>query len=158
MRRRLIIATTVVLTAASSLAAATVQAAKHKVTKVNCTLQLFAQGAPNPSGIHFGIPACPGTFGKGLHYNAYTVTLTSPGHGTITAKFKNAYDLGTVHGTSTMTFAATTPTNITYDGTVKYTGGTGAYRKVRGAGTITCTSTDGGAHKACKVNSKLTGL
>ena len=57
-----------------------------------------------------------------------------------------------------MTFAATSPMNITYKGTVTYTGGTGKFRHVKGTGTIECTTTDGGAHKACTVKSRLTGL
>ena len=45
-----------------------------------------------------------------------------------------------------MTFTATSPTNVTYTGTVTYTGGTGAFRRVKGTGKIACTTTDGGAH------------
>ena len=86
------------------------------------------------------------------------MTPAAPGHGTITASFKNYYNLGTARGRATMTFAATTPTNITYQGTVTYTGGTGRFRRVRGSGTIACTTSDGGAHKSCTVKSKLTGL
>lgn len=158
MQRRSIIAAALAATAALTTLSATGVAAKPKMTKVNCTLELFAQGAPNPSGIHFGIPSCPGTFGTGLHHNSYTVTPTAPGQGTIAATFKNAYNLGTVRGTAAMTFAATSPGNIAYAGTVRYTRGTGAYRKVRGTGTITCTTSDGGVHKSCTVTSKVTGL
>ena len=57
-----------------------------------------------------------------------------------------------------MTFAATSPMNITYQGTLQYIGGTGKFRRVRGSGTIECTTSDGGAHKSCTVKSKLTGL
>ena len=57
-----------------------------------------------------------------------------------------------------MTFTATSPENVTYTGTVTYTGGTAAFRRARGSGTITCTTTDGGAHKSCTSNSKLTGV
>jgi hypothetical protein len=160
MQPRSIIAMTLaVTTALSGLAATGVTAkAKPKVTKVSCTLELFAQGAPNPSGIHFGHASCPRTFGKGLHHNSYTVTPTGPGQGNVAAKFKNAYDLGTVRGSGTMAFTATSPANITYTGPIRYTRGTGAYRRVRGTGTIRCTTTDGGAHKSCTVDSKVTGL
>ena len=142
--------------AASPLGAASAQGGK--VTTINCTLALNAQGAPNPSGIHLGFARCPGSFGKGLHHNSYTVTPTGPGQGTIAARFKNYYNLGTVRGRAEMTFAATSPMNITYQGTLTYTGGTGKFRRVRGSGTIECTTTDGGAHKSCTVKSKLTGL
>jgi len=57
-----------------------------------------------------------------------------------------------------MTFSATSPKDIAYTGTVTYTGGTGKFKHVNGSGTIHCTSSDGGAHKACTVNSTLTGV
>jgi hypothetical protein len=150
---------TTALAAAIAIGASAGATAKPaKATKLNCTLELYAQGAPNPSGIHFGVPTCPAPFGKGLHYNSYTVTLTSPGHGTIASRFRNYYADGTVRGTAAMTFVASSPTNISYSGTVTYTGGTAAFRHAKGTGTINCTTTDGGAHKACKVSSTLTGI
>lgn len=159
MRRRWIFTTTLLATA--GLAAAPLGGASAKgdtVTKLTCALALNAQGAPNPSGIHLGFAKCPRPFGKGLHYNAYTVTPTGPGQGRIVATFKNYYNLGTARGRAALTFAATSPMNVTYTGTVTYTGGTGKFRHVRGTGAIECTTTDGGAHKSCTVKSKLTGL
>lgn len=85
------------------------------------------------------------------------MTPTGPGHGTITGRFKNYFDRGTRSGTFELTFAATSPTNIAYTGTVTYTGGTGKFKHLRGSGTIQCATTDGGAHKACAVNSTITG-
>ena len=159
MRRRSIFTTALMATAglaAAPLGGASAQG--DKVTKLTCTLELNAQGAPNPSGTHFGFATCPKPFGKGLHYNSYTVTPSAPGQGSIAASFKNYYNLGTARGKAAMTFAATSPMNITYKGTVTYTGGTGRFRHVKGSGTIECTTTDGGAHKSCTVTSKLTGL
>jgi hypothetical protein len=159
MRQGRFFTTLLATTGAVALAVSSGAAAKPtKVTKLACTLALNAQGQPNPSGIHLGFASCSRPFGKGLHHNAYTVTPTSPGHGTVVAKFKNYYDRGTTRGTAELTFAATSPTNITYTGTVTYTGGTAAFRHVKGSGTIVCTTTDGGAHKACTVNSRLTGI
>lgn len=51
---------------------------------------------------------------------------------------------------------ATGATNITYSGTVTYTGGTGKFEDLTGSGTIQCTTTDAGAHKSCTVNSTTT--
>ena len=159
MRPRSIITIALVATSALAVVASSAAPAKTaKTTKLTCSLQLNAQGAPNPSGIHFGIPTCSAPFGKGLHYNAYTVTPTGPGRGSVAVRFKNYYNLGTTRGTVALTFTATSPTNISYSGTVKYTGGTGAFRRVRGKGTIACTTTDGGAHKTCTVKSTLTGI
>jgi hypothetical protein len=157
--RKLILTTAVLTAAALALAPAGGAAAKKQRAKdFSCTLQLFAQGAPNPSGIQFGLASCPSPFGHGVHYDAYTVTPTSPGHGTIAGKFKNYYNRGTAHGTFALTFAASSPGQIAYTGTVTYTGGSGRFKHVKGAGTIECTSADGGAHKSCTVNSRLTGV
>jgi len=158
MRRNSIIGTALVTTAALALAPAGEAAKSKHTTKLSCALELYAQGMPNPSGIHFGFAQCPSPFGKGLHYNAYTVTPTGMGKGTVAAKFKNYYNRGTTRGTVAMTFSATSPKDIAYTGTVTYTGGTGKFKHVNGSGTIHCTSSDGGAHKACTVNSTLTGV
>ncbi len=159
MRRRSIITTALAASAALAVSPGIGAAAKSpKVTKLTCTLAMNAQGAPNPSGIHLGFATCPRPFGRGLHYNSYTVTPTAPGQGSIAARFKNYYDRGTAKGTAALTFTASSPANITYTGTVTYTGGTGAFRRVRGRGTIECTSADGGAHKSCTVKSTLTGI
>jgi hypothetical protein len=159
MRRSAAITTALAAAAAVALlpggAAAAVSA---KAKKFHCGLELIAQGKPNPSGSHFGFARCPAPFGKGLHYNTYTVTPSSPTSGAIAGKFKNYYNTGTAHGTFALTFSATSPANVTYTGTVTYGGGTGAFAHVKGTGTITCTTADGGAHKSCVVDSKLTGV
>lgn len=160
MHSKWITVTGLVATAALVAAPSTGATAKSKKeTKLSCNLEVFAQGAPNPSGIHFGFASCPKPFGKGLHHNKYTVTpptATSPG--AISGTFKNYYNLGTARGTFAMTFKPTGPGAFAYTGTVTYTGGTAKFKNVRGTGTIQCASTDGGAHKSCSVNSTLTGI
>jgi hypothetical protein len=158
-RSRYIATALAAATAVALLPGGAAAAAKStKAKKFHCTLEQIAQGKPNPSGSHFGFARCPAPFGKGVHYNTYTVTPSSPTSGAIAGKFKNYYNTGTAHGTFALTFSATSPANITYTGTVAYTGGTGAFARVRGTGTITCTTADGGAHKSCVVDSKLTGV
>lgn len=147
-------ATAVALLPGGAVAATAAKQAK----KFHCSLELIAQGKPNPSGSHFGFARCPAPFGKGVQYNTYTVTPSSPTSGSIAGKFKNYYNTGTAHGTFALTFSATSPANVTYTGTVTYTGGTGAFTHIKGSGTVTCTTTDGGAHKSCVVDSKLTGV
>ena len=162
MRRPSIILTAVIAAGTLTLVVAGGAPAKsERRTTLDCSLSIFAQGPPQgtpPSGIQFGFAECPRPFGRGLHYSAYTVTPSGPGRGTIAGTFKNAYNRGTAGGTFTLMFSATSPTNITYAGTVTYTRGTGAFSHVRGSGTITCTSSDAGAHKACSVHSTLTGI
>jgi hypothetical protein len=161
MRRRTLISTAVIATTAIAVAPAPGAAAKSKnATKLSCTIDVFQQGTPNPSTIQFGFVSCPKPLGAGLHYNEVTVTRSpAPGvAGTANGTFKNYYNRGTTSGTFELTIVASSPTNLTYSGTVTYTGGTGKFKHVQGHGTIACTTTDGGAHKSCIVNSALTGI
>ena len=165
MRSRSIVTTALV--AGAALAVGTASAAPatsaKKAKALTCGLEIFAQGPPQgtpPSGIQFGFTNCPRPLGRGVHYDAYTVMPAGPGQGAINGTFKNHYNRGTTSGTFAITFSAspTNPASITYTGTVTYTRGTGAFRRVRGGGTIMCTTADGGAHKVCTVNSRLTGI
>ena len=61
---------------------ATAATATKKAKKFRCGLELIAQGKPNPSGSPLRLrPACPAPFGKGVQYNTYTVTPSSPTSG-----------------------------------------------------------------------------
>jgi hypothetical protein len=160
-RRNLLSSAAVVVAAAVAVAPGTAAAGRDaKPKRFHCTIEAIAQGVPNPSGIHLGFTGCPKPFGKGLHFNAYTVTSKpSPGvPGAVSGTFKNYYNRGTTRGTFAMTIVASSQANLTYSGTVTYTGGTAAFRRVKGGGTIQCTTTDGGTHKSCAVNSTLTGV
>ncbi len=161
MQRPFIITAALAATAALAVGPGTGAVAKSKkVTKVSCTIEAFQQGVPNPSAIHFGFVSCPKPFGKGLHYNRITITkMPADGvAGAASGRFKNYYNRGTTRGTAALTIIPSSPMNITYTGTVTYTGGTGKFKRVKGSGTIECSTTDGGAHKSCKVNSTLTGV
>jgi hypothetical protein len=162
MRRRHLITVTAMATAAT-IAAGTGGAASAKseqVMKRTCRIESFQQAMPNPTAINFGYVSCPKPFRKGLHYSAFTVTTEpAPGvPGAANGNFKNYYPNGTTRGTFEQTIVASSPTNLTYTGTVTYTGGTGKFKHVKGGGTIACTTTDGGAHKSCDVNTTLTGI
>jgi hypothetical protein len=162
MRRTLISTTALAAATALLLAPATGATAGSKHAKrFTCSLQLNVQGPPQgspPAATSLGFVACPAPFGDGVHHSTAVTTPTSPGNGTVVVNFKNYYDRGTTNGTVAGTFTASSPTDITYTGTVTYLGGTGKFRHVRGGGTIQCTSSDGGAHKACTVNTRLTGV
>lgn len=165
MRPNYLITAALVASAALAVAPATAAPAKSKKAKsFSCTIDNYALGQPtpaNPTVDHLGVVSCPKPFGEGLHYNSTTITkMPAVGvPGTATATFKNYYNRGTTRGTVALTITPSSPTNITYTGTVTYTGGgTGKFARVRGGGTIACTTTDGGAHKSCTVNSKLTGV
>ncbi|MGH2919426.1 MAG: hypothetical protein ACRDLS_12650 [Solirubrobacteraceae bacterium] len=150
--------------AALAVAPATGAPAKAKKAKsFSCTIENYQLGQPtpaNPTAVSLGFVSCPKPFGEGLHYNRTTITkMPAPGvPGTATGTFKNYYNRGTTRGTAALTIVPSSPMNITYTGTVTYTGGTGKFKRVRGGGTIVCTTTDGGAHRSCTVKSKLTGV
>jgi hypothetical protein len=162
MRRTLIITTALATSAALALGAGTGASAKSKrVTQISCGLELSAQGPPQgtpPTTTSFGLVSCPRPFGDGLHFGTSTVAPTGPGQGTFAVDFKKYFDRGTIRGSVAGTFAATSPTAITNIGAVTITGGTGAYRHVKGTGTLECTSSDGGAHRSCTFKLKLTGV
>jgi hypothetical protein len=161
MRSRSIITTLVAVTALAIGADAGASAHAAKAKHISCTFELYSQGAPQgtpPRAISFGLVACPRPFGDGVHYGTSTVTPTGPGQGTVAVSFKKYFNRGTFEGTVAGTFAATSPTNIDYQGKVTVTGGTGAFRHITGGGTLNCTSSDGGAHRSCKVNLTLKGV
>jgi hypothetical protein len=161
VRRRNLISMALVVTPAIALApAAGVSAKSRTVTKLSCTIEAFQHGVPNPNAIQLGFVSCPKPLGKGLHYSAFTVTSKpAPGvPGAASGTFRNHFNRGTTSGTFELTIAASSPTNLTYTGTVTYTGGTGRFKHIKGGGTILCTTTDGGARKLCEVNATLTGI
>ena len=157
-RSRIIAVAAIAVTVLTVAPGAGVSAKSKKVTKITTTIEQYAQGAPNPSGIQFGLVRSSAPLGKGLQYSSYTVTPPSAGSpAKVTGTFKNAYDLGTTRGTFALTFPAP-GANVTYTGTITFTGGTGRFRNIRGGGTIVCTTSDGGAHKRCTVHTTATGI
>lgn len=161
MRRRTLITAAAAATATLAVGAGTGASANHrKVTELSCTIESVQLAAPNPSAAQLGTVACPKPFGDGLHSSAFTVTSKpAPGvPGAASGTFKNYFDRGTTSGTFEVTIVASSPTNLTYTGTVTYTRGTARFKHVAGGGTITCTTTDAGAHKLCEVNTRLTGI
>jgi len=162
MRSRSIITTALVAATALTIGAGTGASAKTaKAKHISCTFQLYSQGPPQgtpPRALSFGLVACPRPLGDGLHHGTSTVTPTGPGQGTVAVSFKKYFNRGTFKGTVAGTFAATSPTNIDYKGKVTVTGGTGAFRHIKGRGAINCTSSDGGAHRSCTVKLTLKGI
>jgi len=162
MHSRFTFASALIAAAALTLGVGTGASAKSaKAKHIACTFELASQGPPQgtpPRATSFGLVACPRPLGNGLHHGTSTVTPTAPGQGTVAVRFKKYFNRGTFRGTVAGTFAATSPTNIVYEGKVTVTGGTGAFKHVKGGGRITCTSSDGGAHRSCKVNLTLKGI
>ena len=162
MRRRWMITAALVATAALAIGSGTgASATSKKAKQISCTFELASQGPPQgtpPRAISFGLVSCPRPLGNGVHYGSSVATPSGPGQGTVAVSFKKYFDRGTFRGTVAGTYAATSPPNSVYKGTVTVTGGTGAFRRIRGGGTIDCTSSDGGAHRSCKAELRLKGL
>lgn len=161
MRRTLTLTTALAASAVLALGAGSGAAAKSKrVTQISCGLELTAQGPPQgtpPATQSFGVVSCPRPFGAGVHQGSSTATAPVDGRGTFAVNFKKYFDRGTIRGTVTGTFTASPP-NVANTGTVAIAGGTGAYRRARGTGTLNCASTDGGVHRSCTFTLKLTGV
>jgi hypothetical protein len=110
-------------------------------------------------GIAFSQINCPKP-GPGVGVGSITYIETISRTRTVTYKgvFKQWFDTGTTHGTDILTGKFTTPTRATGTGPLTITGGTGGEKAVRGRGTITCKTNDGGAIYTCTELLKLTGL
>jgi hypothetical protein len=146
----------VVLVAALVVVTATAAAA-GSATKVTCTLQLQTLAAPGASGEDFGTVDCGHVFGKGVQHDPLvTVTPASATTGTATGSFKEFFDAGTIHGTFNLTYTVTPPTAVAYSGTAKISGGTGAYKHVKGSAKVVCSSSDAGTHTTCTDKVRLT--
>ena len=143
---------------AATLVVATATAAgagTAKNVEFTCTLQLQTLAPPGASGEDFGTVNCASVFGKGVQHDTLTVTPTSQTTATVTGPFKQFFDTGTIHGTVTLTADATSVGVVTYTGRAKISGGTGAYKHVRGSAKVECSSSDGGTHTTC--TEKATG-
>lgn len=123
-------------------------AAKKKTKSISCALTLFATiKQPAPTAANFGPAKCTRPFGTGVQQDSSKTTRTSLTAGSFTGPIKLFFDRGTIRGTFKIAFVTTLSaqyqiTGVTYQGTLKITGGTAAYRRVRGTGTVTGTSPD----------------
>jgi uncharacterized membrane protein len=156
------------LSSAIALTAAVVPAPaatkKAKARKVTCNLVLFATiKQPAPTAGNYGSAKCSKPFGRGVQEDSSTVKRTSLTSGTFTGPFKMSFDRGTIKGTFSIAFVTMLApvtyaiTGVLYKGVLKITKGTGAYRKVRGTGTVTGTSPDA-VRTALTYTLKLTGI
>ncbi len=100
---------------------------------------------PVQQGSEYG-PAHCGKWGSGVQGDSFTVADS----GDTVANFTWYLRTGTVSGKYDLTPQEGTLNflNVTYDGTVTVTGGTGTFTGVKGTGTMTCASQDG-IHTSC---------
>lgn len=142
------------LIAAGAIVALPASAAQAKTRKVVCKLDLFATiPQPAPTAANYGSTKCGKPFGFGVQKDSSVVTRTSLTTGNFTGPFKMFFDTGTIKGTFNIAFVTTlgppvppsplpTIAGVAYTGTLTVTGGTGAWRRIRGTGTIVGSSPD----------------
>ena len=151
--------------------AATAQGKKvtktHKVTKVTCKLELIVQAQPGQTsvtpaaenGTRYGTARCGKVLGQGLEQDSFA-SLTS---GDLKGQYKQYFGTGSAHGAFTLTPGDSPPSTSTtfstqsYTGTYTITGGTGAYGKALGKGTVSCMTQDS-VHFSCTERIKLKQL
>lgn len=80
-----------------------------------------------------------------MQHDTITVTPPSPTTGTGTGPYQAFFDTGTIKLTAHPPSDGVAP----YTGAAKISGGTGAYKYVRGSSTSQCSSPDGETHTNC---------
>ncbi len=155
----------VAIIAASATTMALPAVAPAKTRTITCKLTLFATiPQPAPTAANYGSSNCGKPFGFGVQKDSSTVTRSSLTAGVFEGPFKMFFDTGTIKGRFKIAFVttlappvppATLPTiaGVVYTGTVTVTGGTGAWRRISGSGTVTGTSPDA---KVTSLTEKLT--
>ena len=137
-------------TKSASAAALPTAATSSGATKITCTLKIYNQTPTKLSGFTFAYINCPQPFGNGVQSSTYSATVnTATGAATNKGADKNWFDAGTTHGTFSLSGQYTSPTAATFEGTVTFTGGTGAFKATKGTGTLTCSTTNAGATSTC---------
>jgi hypothetical protein len=123
----------------------TALASNHAGT--TCTYKLTNNPSSKTAGTLTGSVKCPKPAGKGHAKFIYTVT-TSKKTVTYAGTFHDHFPhRGRLAGTFTM--SGSRSANATLTGTFAVTKGTRKLSKASGGGTLTCTTTDRGAHYTC---------
>lgn len=142
---------------------ATPKPVKFKVTCKSTVGDVPADGddavvPPVDQGWQYGAVQCGKVLGKGIAANKFALQDS----GDLAGSWSQYYSVGTIHGKFSMTPADTGPPSspttfatVSYAGTATVDGGTGAYKKAKGNGTMNCSSTDG-VHFTCSDTVKVT--
>jgi hypothetical protein len=107
-------------------------------------------------GTYAGHAGCGAPLWSGVASSPFTIDAS----GDVNATFKEYLATGTLSGAYSLAITDQSPPTQTtfaatsYAGTVTVTGGSGVYRGVTGAGTLTCTTPDS-IHLSCKEKLKL---
>ena len=136
--RRAVVCAVAIATVGAVAVGAPAAGAKKQRT-VSWTIHLLTQSFPTASapGEDFGFVDCSGPFGSGVQHDTFTLTPATATTGTAELRFKAYFDRGTVSGVWNATYEFTSATEGTFVQTVTWTGGTGAFKHVRGTGSGT---------------------
>lgn len=122
-----------------------------KRMNVHCTVRAYSVTNPQlSSGLVLGVEKCSQPFGDGVQQATSTTSIVGT-QLNVTSRFKNFFDNGTDQGTVKLSGKLGSGA-ITASGPVILTGGTGAYRHIKGTGRTSCTTTDAGKTYNCTVN------
>ena len=112
---------------------------------------------PVDQGWQYGAVRCGKVFGGGIAANSFKLMDS----GDLQGSWTQYFGFGTIHGKFSLTPADTGPPSspttfatVSYAGTATVDGGTGAYKKAKGNGTMKCSSTDG-VHFTCSDTVKV---
>ncbi len=157
--RKLIPVASIIATVGVLATGVAVSTAATKATKEKCSATNYNPTPNNLSGVDFVSAHCAAPFGNTVESGTYTSTVNmTTGAGTVKGTFTHWFLTGTDHGRFSGTFQFTSATDATYKFVITVTGGTGAFKGVKGKGTESCSTTDGGAILRCKYVVELTGL
>ncbi len=110
---------------------------------------------PAQQGSEYGTARCATPLGGGVQKDVFTV----PASGDTVAKYTLYFSTGTLYGTYDLTPTGE-PANFLetdWTGTLKVTGGTGAFRGAKGVGTMACKTMDG-IHSTCTNRLRVKGV
>ncbi|MEA2217674.1 MAG: hypothetical protein QOJ35_300 [Solirubrobacteraceae bacterium] len=139
MRMRAIACAITVTAAAGGALAPVAQTAVPKKKTVTCHFNVFIQSFPTATapGLNFSVVRCSGPFGRGVQRDTFTLAPKTPTTGTAVLTFKAYFDTGTVSGVWRADYEFTSATSGTFKQKVTWSGGTGAFKHVRGTGSGT---------------------
>jgi hypothetical protein len=157
--RRLIALATMLASVGALATGVAVSSATTKATKEACSATNYNPTPNNLSGVYFVSDRCLAPFGNTVESGNYisTVNMTT-GAGTVKGTFTHWFLTGTDHGHYSGKFQFTSATDATYKIAITVTGGTGAFKGVKGTGTERCSTTNAGATLSCKYVVELSGL
>jgi hypothetical protein len=111
---------------------------------------------PAQQGTEFGTGSCGQPLGNGVQHDSFTV----PASGDTLAKYTLYFKTGTLSGRYDLTPTGGTSQNFLetdWTGTMKVTGGTGAFKGATGTGTMVCKTMDG-VHSTCTDKLRVKGV